>query len=217
MSRNAAFFDMDNTVLSIDTGTSWMRFLYARGELPRLEMARTLWWSALYKLALLDLETLAARLVADLQGQAEAEMIAKAQVWHRDHVDGTIAIAARRAIDRHRERGDEIVLLTGSTQYAAEAVGRHLGIDHVLCSRLEVADGRFTGKLAAMCFGAHKVTIAERFAAERGLDLRRSFFYSDSYNDLPMLSRVGVAIAVNPDARLRRHARRTGWRVEQWS
>lgn len=213
----AAFFDMDNTVLSIDTGTSWMRFLRQRGELSRLEMARTLWWGALYKVAMLDLETLATRLVADLEGQPEAEMIAKAEDWHRSHVDGTIAVAARRAIDRHRERGDEVVLLTGSTQYAAETVARRLGIDHVLCSRLEVNEGRFTGKLAAMCFGSHKVTIAERFAAERGLDLRRSFFYSDSYNDLPMLSRVGVAIAVNPDARLRRHARRTGWRVEQWS
>ncbi len=212
----AAFFDMDNTVLSIDTGTSWMRFLRQRGELSRADMAKTLWWGALYKLAMLDLETLATRLVADLAGQAEAEMIAKAELWHRSHVDGSVAFAARRTIERHRERGDEVVLLTGSTQYAAETVGRQLGIEHVLCSRLEVADGRFTGKLAAMCFGSHKVKIAERFAAARGLDLDHSFFYSDSYNDLPMLSRVGVAVAVNPDARLRRHARRTGWRVEQW-
>jgi HAD superfamily hydrolase (TIGR01490 family) len=212
----AAFFDMDRTVLTIDTGTSWMRFLHDRGELGRIGLARAAWWSALYKLAVLDLESLATRLVADMAGELEAEMLAKCEIWHREHVDGTVAVAARRSIDRHRERGDEIVLLTGSTQYAAEAVARGLGIDHVLCSRLEVDAGRFTGRLAARCFGHHKVTLAEELAAARGIDLARSWFYSDSYNDLPMLSRVGVAVAVNPDGRLERHARRQRWRVERW-
>lgn len=213
----AAFFDMDRTVLSIDTGVSWMQFLYRRGELSRLGMARTLWWSALYKVALLDIDDLATRMVAGLAGDPEAEMVAKCAIWHREAVDDAVAHAARRAIARHRERGDEIVLCTGSTQYASEVVARGLGIEHVLCTRLEVADGRFTGKLAARCFGVHKVTLAETFAADRGIDLSRSFFYSDSYNDLPLMSRVGHAIAVNPDARLRRHARTRGWRVEQWS
>ena len=89
--------------------------------------------------------------------------------------------------------------------------------DAVLCSRLEVADGRFTGKLASLCFGRHKVRIAEDWAKARGVDLDRSWFYSDSYNDLPMLSRVGTAIVVNPDGRLQRHARQRHWRIERWS
>jgi HAD superfamily hydrolase (TIGR01490 family) len=213
----AAFFDMDHTVLTIDTGTSWMRFLHSRGELGRFGLARAAWWSALYKVALLDMESLATRLVADLAGDAETEMLAKAAIWHREHVDGTVAVAARRTIEQHRERGDRIVLLTGSTQYAAETVARGLGIDDVLCTRLEVQDGRFTGRLASLCFGEHKVRLAEEFAAARGIDLGRSWFYSDSYNDLPMLSRVGVAVAVNPDGRLGRHARRQRWRVEHWT
>jgi phosphoserine phosphatase len=108
-------------------------------------------------------------------------------------------------------------MLTGSTQYAAEAVSAGVGIEHTLCSRLEVVDGRFTGRLAERCFGVHKVTLAERFAADHGIDLGRSAFYSDSYNDLPMLERVGTPVAVNPDQRLRRHARRAGWRIEQWA
>jgi HAD superfamily hydrolase (TIGR01490 family) len=125
--------------------------------------------------------------------------------------------AARHAVDTHRAKGDVIVLATGATQYAALAVAGGLGIEHTLCSRLEVDRGRFTGRLAAMCFGPHKVTLAEGFAAAQGIDLARSTFYSDSYNDLPMLERVGTAVAVNPDVRLWRHARRRGWRVEQWA
>ncbi len=213
----AAFFDMDRTVLTIDTAMSWMKFLRARGEIGRGEFARAIWWTALYRMAVLDMETVASRLVAEMKGDPEAEMLAKCEVWHREHVDGTIAPAARRAIERHRERGDEIVLLTSSTQYATEPVARALGIEHVLCSRLEVAGGRFTGKLQTICYGPHKVRHAEALAAERGLDLDHIWFYSDSYTDLPMLSRVGVAVAVNPDARLERHARRARWQVEHWS
>jgi HAD superfamily hydrolase (TIGR01490 family) len=213
----AAFFDMDDTVLRIDTGTSWMRFLYRRGELGRLGLARAVWWSALYKLAVLDLEALATRLTATLEGQSEAEMIAKCEAWHREDVAHQVQPAARRAIARHAGAGDLIVLLTGSTQYASDPVAAGLGIEHVLSSRLEVDGGRFTGRLEQLCFGRHKVAIAERFAAAHGVDLARSSFYSDSYNDLPMLSRVGRPIAVNPDARLGRHARARGWRVERWA
>jgi HAD superfamily hydrolase (TIGR01490 family) len=212
----AAFFDMDRTVLTIDTALSWSRFMHARGELSRTFMARALWWTVLYRFALLDMESLAKNMVRQLEGDPEDEMIAKCEIWHREYVLQKVAVAAKRTIERHRERGDEVVLLTGSTQYAAEAVGRGLGIEHVLCTRLEVEDGRFTGKLSAMCFGEHKVTVAERWAAERGVELKRSWFYSDSYNDLPMLKRVGVPVAINPDGRLERHARRNWWRIEQW-
>ena len=213
----AAFFDMDKTVLRIDTGLSWMKFLYRRGELSHLGLARALYWSGLYKVALLDLESLAVRLVADLRGQREQDLIAKASAWHRADVTDQVAPRALAAIAEHRRRGDLVVMLTGSTQYAAEVVAANLGIEHTLCSRLEVSGGVFTGKLAQLCFGVHKVTIAERFAGEHGIDLAASWFYSDSYNDLPMLQRVGRAVAVNPDQRLRRHARRHGWKIEQWA
>jgi HAD superfamily hydrolase (TIGR01490 family) len=215
--RPAAFFDMDHTVLTIDSGMSWIRWLYRRREITRLYVARAVYWSLLYKAAVLDMESLAARLVADMKGDPEAELLEKATLWHRAELVNLIAPRALRAIERHRDRGDVLVMLTGSTQYAAECVSAGVGIEHTLCSRLEVVDGRFTGRLAERCFGVHKVTLAERFAAEHGVDLSRSAFYSDSYNDLPMLERVGTPVAVNPDQRLRRHARRAGWRIEQWA
>jgi HAD superfamily hydrolase (TIGR01490 family) len=215
MSR-AAFFDLDKTVLRIDTGMSWMRFLHRRGEVTTGYLAQAIWWSALYKMALLDMEALATRLTATMEGQLESELIAKSDEWHKQDVFHHVAPAARVAMARHRREGDLIVLLTGSTQYAAEVVARGLGVEHVLCSRLEVKDGRFTGRLAQMCFRHFKVPIAESFAAEHDVDLAASTFYSDSYNDLPMLTRVGNAVAVNPDTRLARHARARGWPIEKW-
>lgn len=213
----AAFFDMDNTLLRVETGMSWVRFLYRRGELSKRTVAKALYWQALYKLAVLDMDTVFTRLVADLRGDSEAEMIAKCDIWYRDHVAPEVAPAARVAIEHHRQAGHLIVLATGSTQYAARPVARGVGIEHVLSSELEVADGIFTGRPAAFCFGQHKVTLAERWAAQHDVDLATSYFYSDSYNDLPMLERVGTAIAVNPDTRLRRHARRKGWDAARWA
>lgn len=215
----AAIFDMDKTVLRVDTAMSWTRFLRARGELPAAMLAKALYWSTLYKVALLDMESVVTRLMRDLAGDSEAEMIAKCEQWFRDHVEREIALAARVAIEAHRRAGHVVVLATGSTIYAAGPCARAVGIapEHVLATRLEVGpDATFTGRPSALCFGAHKVALAERWAAANRVDLATSYFYSDSYNDLPMLARVGTAIAVNPDARLARHARKQGWTVRHW-
>jgi HAD superfamily hydrolase (TIGR01490 family) len=213
----AAFFDMDRTLLRVDTAMSWMRFLYARGELPLRMVAKALYWSTLYRLAVLDMDRVFTALAADLRGDLEAEMIAKCELWYRRHVASEVAPAARAAIARHKRDGHPVVLATGSTVYAARPAAADVGIDHVLASALEVEAGRFTGRASVLCFGHHKVGLAERWATEHGVDLSRSVFYSDSYNDLPLLGRVGTAIAVNPDARLRRHARRVGWGIVEWA
>jgi HAD superfamily hydrolase (TIGR01490 family) len=215
----AAFFDMDNTLLRIETGMSWVKFLRSRGELSSKMFAKAIYWSAMYKLAVLDMDAVFTKLIADLEGDLEADMIAKCEVWHREHVSREVAPGALVALAQHRQAGDVIVLATGSTQYAAGPVARGVGIDHVLSSQLQVdpTSGAFTGRPAALCFGHHKVKLAEAWAAQHGIDLAASYFYSDSYNDLPMLERVGRAIAINPDARLRRHARKRGWPVIEWA
>ena len=208
---------MDKTLLSVDTAMSWTRFLYRRGELPVSMLAKAIYWSSLYKLAVLDMEAVFTKLCLDLRGDSEHEMIAKCDVWYRAHVAPEVAPAARIAVEHHRAAGHLVVLATGSTCYAARPVAKGVGIEHVLSSELEVdAAGAFTGRASALCFGQHKVTLAESWADKHGVDLAQSYFYSDSYNDLPMLSRVGTAIAVNPDTRLLRHARRHGWAVQQW-
>jgi len=215
--RPAAFFDLDRTVLRIDSGTSYMRFQRMRGELSRLEWAKVLWWGVQYRLALLDVEQLAERLIVDYEGDPEIEMIDRCRVWFEAYIEPAITSDGRRTIERHRDLGHEIVLLTGSTQYIASFVAEALKVEHTLCTRVKVQDGRFTGQLEQLCFGRYKVQIAEDWAGDHGIDLDASLFYSDSYNDLPMLRRVGTAIAVNPDARLLRHARGAGWRVEKWA
>jgi HAD superfamily hydrolase (TIGR01490 family) len=213
----AAFFDMDKTLLRVNSGREWVTYLRGRGEISRLTTLRALAWLTQYKLSILDMETVSKRVVGEMAGQSEAELREKSREFYVARVRSHIADDGRRAIEHHRRLGHEIVLLTSSTPYVADPLAADLGIAHVLCTRLRVKDGRFDGTIIEpACYGAGKVVLAERFCAEHGLDLEGSFFYTDSFSDLPMLERVGGARVVNPDARLRLFARKVGWETMTW-
>lgn len=217
MSRAAAFFDMDLTLLRCNSGTAWIRFLRERGEITTGKMLRALWWIGRYKLSLIDLEAVSRIAIADLAGDAEAEMLAKARLFFAREVVPNIAPLGRQAITHHRAAGHVLAILSSSTPYIVQPLAELLGVEHVLCTRLHVEQGRFTGGYdAPACAGLGKVHWAERFAAAQDIDLSASWFYTDSYTDLPMLERVGVRKVINPDTRLRRHARRAGWEVQTW-
>jgi len=213
----AAFFDMDRTLLHCNTGSRWIRFLRRRGEISTWRALQAMGWIAQYKLAVLDMEAVTAKVIAGLRGEVEQEMIDKCLEFTRREVLPEVAPAGRSTIDWHRERGHLIAILSSSTPYVTEPLAEHLGIEHVLCTRLSVSGGRFDGThVKPACYGVGKVVWAEGFAAQHGIALDQSYFYTDSYSDLPMLERVGERRVINPDTRLRRHARRAGWRVETW-
>ena len=137
--------------------------------------------------------------------------------WFEAEIAATICVEARERIEEHRGEGHVLALLTSATRFLSAPVGRTLGIEHVLCTEVGERDGRFTGThLLPACYGPGKVVRAETFAAEHGIDLDASFFYSDSFTDLPMLERVGQPRVVNPDPRLRRLAQQRGWSAVSW-
>jgi HAD superfamily hydrolase (TIGR01490 family) len=217
MPQPAAFFDMDLTLLAINSGREWIRFLRRRGEMSFFEMLRALGWIAQYRLAILDIDAITTKTVGDMRGDPEQEMIDKCRIFFDEIVAPSITRAGFDAIARHRRDGHAIALLSGGTQYITELVAARLEIDHVLCNRLSVTDGAFDGTYRKpVCYGHGKVHYAEAFAQERGVDLDESFFYTDSFTDLPMLERVKHRRVVNPDARLLRHARKRGWSIETW-
>lgn len=217
MTRACAFFDMDRTLLRCSTGERWVRFLRRRGEMSFWKMLQAVSWMTRYKLAIIDMEAVTTLLVAELKGAEVEELTGKCRIFFEEEVVPEVAPRAREAIAFHRGEGHELAILSTATPYVTEPLARLLGIPHVLCTRLVVEDGRFVGEhVRPACYGAGKVYWAERFAGEQGVDLAASWFYTDSYSDLPMLDRVGTRRVVNPDSRLRRHARRVGWPMEDW-
>ncbi len=214
----AAFFDLDHTVLAHSSGSLWARYLRREGRLSSREMLHFAWWTLAYKLAFIDMAAVVRRLSADMDGQSEAELVAESDRWFEEMVRPCIAPRARERIEDHKARGHTVAILTASTPYVSAPVARNLGLDsRYICTRLEVVEGRFTGRcVEPICYGPGKVYWAEAFAAEHGLDLAASYFYTDSYTDLSMLQAVGHPVAVNPDPRLKRHAQKAGWPVEEF-
>jgi HAD superfamily hydrolase (TIGR01490 family) len=215
--KPAAFFDMDRTLIRVNSGDLWIRWLRERGEISRYEMLRALAWIFQYKLALLDMEAVATKVIASMRGQSEGELVGKAREFFDTLIATEVAPKALAAIERHRGEGHVVAILSSSTPYVVEPLAARLGIEHAICTRINVADGLFDGThKKPACYGAGKVHWAEAFAREHEVDLGQSFFYTDSYSDLPMLERVGMARVVNPDTRLKRHAKRVGWTVDEW-
>lgn len=213
-----AFFDIDHTVLEVNSGTKWIGHQWKNDRMTVTELMRALWWTVQYRFGLLDYDAMAGRVIASYRGQEIAPIEAEVARWFEEEIEATICVEARERIEDHRERGHVLALLTSATRFLSAPVGRCLGIEHVLCTEVGEQDGRFTGThLLPACYGPGKVVRAEEFAAEHGVDLDASFFYSDSFTDLPMLERVGEPRVVNPDPRLRRLAQRRGWDAQSWS
>ena len=215
--RIAAFFDMDRTLLRCNTGTRWLQFMRRRGEISVWKTLRAIGWLARYKLSILDMEAVTALAVQDVRGGSEADMIETTRRWLEQEILQEVAPLALEAIEFHRRQGHLLAILSSSTRYVTEPLAAHLGIEHVLCTRFVVDEGRFAGThVRPACYGEGKVHWAEAFARQHHIDLDASWFYTDSHTDLPMLRRVGVRRVINPDMRLRLTAAREGWEVHSW-
>ncbi len=214
----AALFDMDRTLVRKETASLYVRYMRRRGVADWRDTARVLWWVAQYTAGVIDAPAVAARALRWFAGTEEKVLIARCEEWFQADVVPHVCDDGRRAVERHRGRGDVIAIVTGASPYSARPLARHLGIEHVVASELEVGpDGRFTGRfIEPLCYGDGKLARARRLAETLGFALEEATFYSDSLTDLPLLEAVRTPIAVNPDMRLARVARRRGWRIERW-
>jgi len=213
-----ALFDMDRTLVRRDTATLYVRYQRDLGEVGLGAQAKVAWWILQYTLGVIDAEAVAEKALADFRGKEERWMEVNCRDWYQRYVRRHICDAGRAAVEAHRAAGDLLAVVTGATRYAAVPLAEELGIEHVVCTEIEVSSlGRFTGRVVEpMCYGAGKVARAERLAADQGFALADAVFYSDSITDLPLLERAGEPVVVNPDGRLRRVARRRGWSIVRW-
>jgi HAD superfamily hydrolase (TIGR01490 family) len=213
----AAFFDLDRTLLTVNSGRLWVEAERRSGRISREQLGWAMLYLAAYKLGVVDMERAMEQAVRTLKGMAEGTLRSRTHAWYDAHVRRHAAPGAFRAIAHHRERAHRLVLLTSSSAYEAERAIEHFGLDAALCTRFEVRDGLFTGAVERpLCYGEGKVALAEAHAKEHGVDLDESYFYTDSITDRPMLERVGHPRAVHPDPRLRLLALRRGWPTLDW-
>lgn len=217
MRRVAAFFDIDHTVLEINSGSSWVSYQRRSGQLGGWRLVQAIGWLVQYRFGMLDFEAMTKKILVHYEGKPVQPIYDEVDRWFQAEVAWAICNEARERIADHRAQGHVIALLTSATPFLADPVRRALDVTHALCTELEIVDGHLTGKhVPPVCYGAGKVARAERFAEEHDIDLDASYFYTDSVSDLPMLERVGQPRVVNPDPRLRRLSASRGWTFEIW-
>ena len=216
----AAFFDLDKTVIARASMMAFGRHFYRRGMISRRSLVRGLWAHLIYlhlgaseeKLARIRESTLALsrgweqRQVGDIVAETLAEV-----------VEPIIYAEALDLIELHRAAGRRVYIISASPAEIVAPLGRFLGVDDVIASQARVdAAGRYTGEMEVYAYGPYKADLIRALADRDGVDLDASFAYSDSYTDLPMLEVVGHPVVVNPDRVLAKVARERNWMVRQF-
>jgi HAD superfamily hydrolase (TIGR01490 family) len=215
-----ALFDLDHTLIPFDSGQAWTRFLVREGALDSGAEARYLDFCHQYVAGTLDIR---AMVRASLLPLAAFEP-ARVQAWRASfelQIAAQLPQAMRDLVQGHRQRGDLCALVTATERMVSEPFARAFGIEHLVATEGELINGRPSGEIVGLpCFREHKLARVHAWLAalddvmpETIAGFERSFFYSDSINDLPLLEAVTDPVAVRPDEPLRAHARAAGWVV----
>ena len=213
-----ALFDLDHTLLAGDSDYEWAQFLIERGVLDRERYeAQNDEFFREYRAGTLDIHEFLDFQLAPLARHPRGQLDA----WHAEFMDAKvrpmIGPRARELVARHRDAGALCAIVTATNSFVTAPIAREFGVAHLVATEPEIRAGSFTGKVAGIpCFRDGKVTRIEQWLAGIGQPLasfQRSWFYSDSHNDLPLLERVTRPVAVDPDEPLRRVAESRGWPV----
>ncbi|HEX8979337.1 MAG TPA: HAD family hydrolase [Parasulfuritortus sp.] len=211
-----ALFDLDNTLLAGDSDFEWAQFLIEKGVLDReVYEARNQAFYDQYKAGTLDIHEFLDFQLKPLARHSRSQLDA----WHAEYMQRRILpmVAAGTPELLRRHAGDVQVIITATNSFVTAPIARHLGVAHLIATEPEQVDGEFTGRVSGLpSFKDGKVTRLEQWLAQQGESwgsVTESWFYSDSLNDLPLLSRVHHPVAVDPDATLQSHAEAHGWPV----
>lgn len=219
--RAAAFFDCDNTILRGAAIFYLGIGLYRRRFFTRRDMARFAWQQAWFRVHgaedpahMADARDKALGLVA---GKRTAELEEICEEIFEDVIARKIWPGTQALVQLHLDAGQRVWLVTAAPQEVARIIARRLGMTGALGTVAEAVDGVYTGRLVGgLLHGEAKAAAVSALARREQLELSRCAAFSDSSNDIPMLTLVGHPYVVNPDSALRRHARANGWRVRDF-
>jgi HAD superfamily hydrolase (TIGR01490 family) len=212
----AAFFDLDKTVISKSSSLALSKPFYKAGLVTRSQLLKGAYAQLVYLMIGADEKRME---------RAKDGMLALTKGWNEDEVEAVVSEALERVVDPyiyqeaidlialHMALGRKVYIVSSSPEGVVRPLAQRLGVDDVIATRAEVVDGKFTGNLE---FYAYREQKAEAIRKLEGIDLEGSYAYSDSVTDLPMLEAVGNPVAVNPDRELRKIAQQREWKIRDF-
>jgi HAD superfamily hydrolase (TIGR01490 family) len=214
VSRTAAFFDLDKTIIAKSSTLAFGKPFYQSGLINRRTVLRSAYAQFVFALAGADedqMERMRSFITAMCTGWDVNQVRDVVAETLHDIIDPLVYDEAVELIDAHKADGRDVVIVSSSGDEVVAPIGEMLGVDHVIATRMVVDDGKYTGEIAEYVYGPGKADAIREFAERRGYDLDESYAYSDSVTDLPMLEAVGHPFAVNADRALRKAALERGW------
>lgn len=213
-----AFFDLDRTLIATFSVFEFVRSALATGLMDYGELGRAFGIGLQFQLGQLSFSGFVAAISETLKGESEDEFTAMGERIFTESLAGEVYPESRALVEAHKRRGHTVAIVSAATPYQVIPLARDLDIRHVLATRLEVKRGRFTGKIVKPpCYGEGKAIHVRRLAAEYGLRVDQSYFYTDSDEDLPLLEIVGRPRPLNPNRRLVEIATARGWPTRTFS
>ena len=218
--RIAAFFDLDNTIIRGASAFHLAVGLRSRGFFGTWDLITFAFHQMRYLAFgenLKQIATVRSRALDIVAGHSVAEIAAVGEEVWDEVLSLRIFPGTQALLTQHIEAGHQVWIITASPVEIGELIARRLGATGALGTVAEHVDGFYTGRLVGdMLHGRAKARAVVELAAAEGLDLPQSYAYGDSTHDVPILSSVGHPVAINPDARLRRHARSVGWPIREF-
>ncbi|MCL1871192.1 MAG: HAD-IB family hydrolase [Promicromonosporaceae bacterium] len=216
----AAFFDVDNTVIRGASAYHLARALYQRKFFGTADLVRFAFIQARYLLfgeSKEQIDAVRERALSLIAGRSVAEVTAVGEEVYDTVLELRIFPGTKKLLDAHIAAGDQVWLVTATPAEIGRLIARRLGATGCLGTIAEHKDGYYTGRLLGdLMHGAVKADAVRELAERENLDLEASYAYGDSLNDLPMMTAVGHPCPINPDGRLRRHAREVGWPIREF-
>ena len=216
----AAFFDVDNTILRGASIFYFARELYRRDFFTVQDLARMGWMQARFKALgekMEHVQLIRERALSFVEGHSVAEITSIGEHVYDEVIADKIWPGTHALAQLHLDAGERVWLVTATPIEMADTIAQRLGLSGALGTVAESVDGVYTGRLVGEpLHGPAKADAIRALAEHEGLDLARCYAYSDSSNDIPMLQLVGKPCAINPDARLRAHAKAQGWRIRDY-
>jgi HAD superfamily hydrolase (TIGR01490 family) len=219
--RAAAFFDLDNTVIQGASMFHLAKGLYRRNFFPTRLIVKALWLQAYFRIVGREkqqhIDDAREAVLLFIVGHTVAELEEIGSEIYEESIASRIWPGTRAIAQNHLDVGQQVWLVTAAPVEVAGIIAARLGMTGALGTTAEHVDGVYTGRLQGeMLHGPAKAEAMRVLAHEHGFDLSRCFAYSDSYNDLPMLSLVGHPCAINPDGRLQDYAQQNDWQIRDY-
>jgi HAD superfamily hydrolase (TIGR01490 family) len=217
--KRLALFDLDHTLLPLDSDYQWADFLARTGRAgdPAEAQRRNDDLMERYNAGNLTAEQSAEFMLGLLSAPSAAELAEWHEAFMTEVVRPAIRPIAQDLVQEHMDRGDLCAIVTATNEFVTQPIARAFGISQLIATIPEMQDGRYTGRIHGVpSFQAGKVTRVEQWLSTMGTslgDFETSFFYSDSPNDLPLLEAVTHPVATNPSPVLRQVAQERGWKI----